>query len=507
MSDNPVQPNMPVQKDQKMAEQEVADNKTVINPIYSGPQTQSSTQPVATPQPPQPAKVENVRTQPSVPPPAKKGIPIILLVIPVLLILVGLAYYFFKDKLPMKNQTNQGEITWWGLWEEDSAVSSLISEYEAGNPKVKINYVKQSKEDYRERLTNALAKGTGPDVFRFHNTWVPMFKNSLDYMPASVMSAAEFVQSYYPVASADLASGTGIVGVPLEYDGLSMYVNEDIFNKAGKIIPATWDELRQTAKELTIKDDSGNITQAGVAMGETSNVDHWQDIIALMMLQNGVNLANPTGPLAESALMYYTIFSTNDGVWDKTLPPSTIAFSSGKLAMYFGPSWEAFEIKQQNPSLQFKVVPVPQLPKTNDSERDIAYASYWVEGVNTDSKNKAAAWDFLKFLTSKESLQKLYQAEAQTRQFGEPYPRVDMADLLLPEPVVGAFIAQAPDAQSWYLVSRTFDGPTGINSQIGKYFEDAINAVNNGQSATNALSTVASGVTQVLSQYGLTTTR
>ena len=69
---------------------------------------------------------------------------------------------------------------------------------------------------------------------------------------------------------------------------------------------------------------------------------------------------------------------------------------------------------------------------------------------------------------------------------------------------MGSIVTQAPDAQSWYLVSRTFDGATGINSQIGKYFEDAVNAVNTGTPAEKALETVASGVSQVLSQYGLT---
>src|SRR3989344_7733362 len=91
-----------------------------------------------------------------------------------------------------KTKTGGGEITWWGLWEESSIIQPLITEYETENPNVKITYVKQSPQDYRERLTNALAKGTGPDIFTFHNTWVPMFKEELATVPASVISAGEF---------------------------------------------------------------------------------------------------------------------------------------------------------------------------------------------------------------------------------------------------------------------------------------------------------------------------
>jgi multiple sugar transport system substrate-binding protein len=446
--------------------------------------------------PPQTVQPETV-----VPPPPAKGSPkvIILVVLAMAIILI----IFLVSKLFSKKVVTSGEITWWGLWEDESTAGSLVAEYEAVNPKIKINYVPQAKQDYRERLTNALAKGTGPDIFRFHNSWVPMFKEELDPVPASVMNASDFATTFYPVVASDLALETGFVGIPLEYDGLALFINEDIFALAGKSPPTTWDDLRQLAIELTKKDEQGTIIQAGVALGRTENVDHWPEILALMMLQNGVNLATPTGKLAEDALTYFTVFSTVDGVWDATLPASTAAFAGGKLAMYFGPSWRALNILEQNPALKFRTVALPQLPKGGTTQSDVAYASYWVEGVWARSQNKETAWDFLKFLSTRESLTKMYTAAARQRLFGEPYPRVDMADLLKNHPVLGPIITRAPSAQSWYLQSRTWDGPTGINSLINKYFEDAINAVNSGTPAAKALEPVSQGVSQVLSQYGL----
>jgi multiple sugar transport system substrate-binding protein len=417
------------------------------------------------------------------------------------LILVILAIFLFKVLMPKLKKNQEVTLTWWGLWEDKTVVYPLIQEYEQSNPGVKIKYIKQSPRDYRERLTNSLARGEGPDIFRFHNTWVPMFAQELDAMPASLMSAADYAKTFYPIASSDLAIGRGIVGVPLEYDALTLYINEDIFNKAGKTPPKTWDDLRKTAIELTTKDERGVITQAGVALGRTENVDHWPEILGLMMLQNRANLANPTDKLAQDALSFFTIFSLVDGVWDETLPPSTAAFAAGKLAMYFAPSWRAFEIRQQNPNLNFKTVPLPQLPKASENEPDRAYATYWAEGVWARSEHRKEAWNFLKFLIDRKSLEKFYQNASRQRLFGEPYPRIDMAGLLLDHPIVGSIIKLAPDAQSWYLVSNTFDGPTGINSQINKYFEDAINAVNSGTSPQAALETAASGVKQVLNQY------
>lgn len=435
--------------------------------------------------------------------PKKKGFKTVFIVFLFLLLLLGGGYLLYNYLTGGGGLIFRNEIVWWGLWEDEDVIKPLIDDYKKLNPKVNIKYVQQSKEDYRERLTNALAKGDGPDIFTFHNSWTPMFKSELSPVPETVYSAAEFNQLFYPVMVSDLSTGTSTVGIPIEYDGLALYVNEEIFEKAGKQYPATWNDLRQTAKDLTVKDERGSITQAGVALGRTENVDHWPEILGLMMLQNGANLNNPTGSLAEGALKYYTLFSQSDKVWDETLPTSSVFFAQGKLAMYFGPSWRAFEIRAQNPNLKFKTIPLPQLPKTELNEPDVAYASYWAEGVWNRSDKVEDAWNFLKYLTSTDTLEKFYNNASKVRMFGEPYPRTDMQQSLLSHPILGSLIKDAVYAQSWYLQSRTFDGPTGINSQITKYFEDAINAVNDRERVDEALVTVSSGVSQVLSQYGI----
>ena len=458
--------------------------------------------------PPSTTPVSTLNTQAPVQPPPivsppKKGIPKIFIFVGIALVLIALAFLVIK-LIPGSSGGASGQITWWGLWEDSSVVEPLITAYQSSHPGVKITYVQQSQQDYRERLTSSLAKGTGPDIFSFHNSWVPMFRNDLDSLPAAVMNPADYAKTFYRVASSDLSSGNSIVGIPLEYDALTLFINEDIFNAAGKTPPTTWDDLRVLARQFTIKDDQGAITQAGVALGRTENVDNWQEILALMMLQNNVDLSNPTGVNAEGALTFFTNFARVDGVWDASLPPSTQAFAAGKLAMYIGPSWRFFEIKAANPGLNFKTALIPQLPKDSPSQPDITYATYWAQGVWAKSTNKAAAWDFLKFLSTQDSLQKMYQSETTTRSFGEPYPRTDMATLLADHPILGPVISQAPGAESWYLASRTFDGPTGINTQLSNYFGDAVNAVADGkESVTQALATCAQGVSQVLSQYRL----
>lgn len=471
-------------------------------PAPPAPEVGSKPTPVDSPHPvPTPAGAQQVITPSS----GRRFPKKVLFVLLFLLFLAGVALAVVKV-LPNLNPLGRTtELVWWGLWEDESIVAPLIEEYQSQNPGVTIKYQRNDKEDYRERLTSSIARGEGPDIFRLHSSWIPMFVAELAAAPAEVLSAAEFQNTFYPVAAESLVGASGVLALPLEYDGLAMFINEEIFSTHGAVIPTDWNELRQTAKALTIKDERGVIRQSGVSLGTTSNVDHWQEIVALLMLQNG---ANPTRPKDESgrggqALNFYKQFAATDGVWDDTLPTSTVAFATGRVGIYFGPSWRALEIIERNPNLNFRVVSVPQVPKSDPNAPDVTYASYWAEGVSAKSKNVKEAWKFLKFLSSQESLTKLYKNASRTRAFGEPYPRADMRDLLLADPVVGGFLRLAPNAKSSYLHSRTFDGVSGINTALSQYYEDAINKINPSSDNKQEMETLARGVQQVLSRYGL----
>lgn len=389
-------------------------------------------------------------------------------------------------------------VTYWALWEPSEVFSQTISEFEKANPGIKVNYVKQSHKDYRERLQTAIASGNGPDAYRYHASWVPMLKNELAAMPSSVMSASEYQKTFYPVAAKQLQVGGQIVGVPLMYDGLGLYYNKDILSTAQIDPPTTWAELRAAAIQLTLR-SNGVIQRGGLAIGNASNVEHFADIMGVLLLQNGADPTNPTTDEAKDALTFYTNFIKVDKVWDERLPNSTVAFARGEAAMMLAPSWRAHEIKTINPQLQFGVVPVPKL-----ADKRLGWASYWAEGVSAQSKNKDAAWKFLQYLASAPVLQKLYAEQSQVRAFGEPYSRSELASQLASDPYVGAYLTDAPTSQSWYLNSFTHDN--GINDQLIKYYQDAINAVIEGKSVQSTLQTLDLGTKQVLRQYGVPTT-
>ncbi len=424
----------------------------------------------------------------------------ILGVLILLIVLAGAGFFAFKYLGKFFTGLKSTTITYWGLWENDEVFKSLIAEYKKNHPKIDIVYSKQSPKQYRERLQAAIKRGDGPDIFRFHNTWVPMLKEELTPAGKTGYSVADFQQIFYPVANKDLVVGGKVYGVPLMFDGLALYYNEDLLRAAGVTPPTSWEAFRTAALTLTVKDQTGKIVTAGAALGSTGNIEHFSDILGVMMLQNGADLKNPVGKEAQDALSFYHLFAEKpNNTWDETLDNSILSFANGKVAFIFAPSWQVFNIREINPNLKFQIIPIPQLPGTN-----VSWASYWVEGVSSKSKFEDESWEFLKFISSKESMISLYTeiTKLKERPFGEPYSRIDLAQTVINDPLVGAYIRQAPAADTFYLASRTFDN--GINDHMIKYLEDGVNSLGKGVSIQGALETAAKGFQQVLSQYGAT---
>lgn len=437
-------------------------------------------------------------------------LPFILGGVLLLAILGFVAFRLLGGRTPVANQSgNTGApatpppqsspsvvLEYWGLWEPTETMAEVIDEYEAQNPGVSINYTKQSHVDYRVRLNTALVQGqNGPDIFRYHASWVPMLGDELGVLPSSVMTSQEYQTTFYPSASQMLNVQGQIVGIPLMYDGLALYYNKEIFSTAVLEPPSTWPDLRTTASRLTVR-ASNNITRAGVALGNSTNVEHFSDILAVLMMQNKADLLNPNSPETRDALQFYVNFVKSDNVWNDTLPLSSVAFARGDVAMIFAPSWRALEIKEMNPNLDFEVVPLPQLDENRKT-----YANFWAEGVSAKSTKKDAAWKFLKYLSSAEVQQKLYAAQSDVRPFGELYSRKDLADDLANDPVASAFLQDAPYAQGTYMSSYTHD--EGLNDQIIQYYEDAVSALVDGADIEEVMITLDQGVKQTLRQYGV----
>ncbi|MFI5265197.1 MAG: ABC transporter substrate-binding protein [Candidatus Levyibacteriota bacterium] len=432
----------------------------------------------------------------------------------VVLILIIVLTYLFVWPMIFPSKPGKATLTYWGLWEDPSVMNQIIADFNRQYPDIKVTYEQQDIKGlgkYIDRLTTRIQNGTGPDIFRYHSSWPTELKGFLLPFPADVVTSLSLDVAYYGAVKKDLKINGAYYGVPLGIDTLALFVNQDLL-KAADVAnpPSNWNELIDTAATLTVPDETGKIKTAGVALGTYDNIFHASDIISLLFVQNGANLYGLAGPAKQNAVealgKYYTFFAQGDQngsgkTWDQSMENSKLAFADGKLAMYFGYSWDIFEIKAKNPNLNFKVVPVPHIPSdTNEQIRSQTIASYWVEGVSTKTKHAKEAFTFIKFLGEKSTLEKLYTLESKTRLFGELYPRKDMKPLLSGNALVAPFLDQADNAASTPFSSETYDD--SMNSALNTYLGNAVNSILNGTSPDSAIDTLGAGETQVLSKYG-----
>ena len=435
---------------------------------------------------------------PSAPPPSMlfKVLKIFLGII----IVFGIISVIYNTVLPrfFPSKINQVTLVYWGVLEDPSIVAPIISDFEQAHPNIKIEYSKQDPDQYRDRFITRSNNGNGPDIFSFHNTWLPELSGSLLPLPNSIISKDDFSKNFYPVVKTDLVRNGAIYGVPLEIDTLNLFINRNLFQAAGLKAPETWIDFMNYARQLTVKDDKNSIKTAGAAMGTFGNITHAPDIMSLLFAQDGVNLNNMSSnlPAVSDALNFYTSFALSNGnVWDDTLDESIKVFASGTLAMYLGYSWDFFTIKSINPNLLFDIYPVPSLPG-----QSMTIASYWAEGISSKSKHQQEALLFMQYLISKKTAQKLFGEEAKTRNFGEPYARVDLASGLS-NSIVYPFVVSAPSAVSSYFVDGTYDN--GLNSKMNSYLSTAVNSIlQSNSSPQTAAETLSQGSSQTLKQYG-----
>lgn len=307
----------------------------------------------------------------------KGNFQIIILIVFIVAAILGVLV--FSGAIPLGNSsgtTTQGTVVLWGTVKA-SIVSPLLDDFNRVNTTFVTKYVEKSPDTFDNDLLEALAAGTGPDMFFISDDLAYKYSNKIFTIPYTSFPINTFKSNYVGAGEVFLTS-KGVLAFPLTVDPLMMYYNRSMLDANGIAYPPSyWDEFGNLIPLLTKKDSKGMITESTVALGQFSNVLHAKDILASLFMQAGNSIvAEKDGSfisaLSEnngaydlgSILKFYTDFAdplNSVYSWNKSFSSSEDAFSAENLAFYFGYASELQSLVNKNPNENFLVTAIPQI--------------------------------------------------------------------------------------------------------------------------------------------------
>ncbi len=314
--------------------------------------------------------------------------------------------------------TSLGSVTIWGTLDQ-TAFTTVLRQASDNDPKLSgVTYVKKDEATYASELTNALASGTGPDLFLMRQDRAVVDAGKVAAIPYDLISRQQFEGTFVDAAAPYLAQN-GIVGFPILVDPMVLYWNKDMLATAGySQPPQNWGQLFSMAQKLTKRDESGSILKSAIAFGEYRNIPNAKDIVAMLISQAGgapttydssgriVSTLVPkiagAARSTEDALRFYTEFadpSKSDYSWNRSLPNAQDAFASGDLALYVGYASEESLIARKNPNLSFAVAPMPQ---TVNAPRAVTGGRVYALAASRSGANPSAAITAASLIASSE---------------------------------------------------------------------------------------------------------
>jgi multiple sugar transport system substrate-binding protein len=306
--------------------------------------------------------------------------------IAVLIIMVAMG--MFMGVIPTPGRTAEQAATGTtSIWLPQSAEfleRMIAADFKAVNDKITVNVTIVPDAEYDNRLVNALASGTGPELWFMPHDKILTHRDKVAPIPFATIPERTYLDTFIDESELFLVPADVInkkdgyaIALPILIDPLVLFWNKDLLGSAGVARPPqTWDEFVTAAKTLTTIDAGGNFAQSGVAMGEFGNIKNAKDLLALLILQadnpivekNTLDIAldKRSGALTPtaSAIRFWNEFGNprkEDYSWNHLRPEAQDAFAAQKLALYIGYASEYAEIVKKNPHLNFDVAEVPQI--------------------------------------------------------------------------------------------------------------------------------------------------
>lgn len=285
----------------------------------------------------------------------------------------------------------------WDSEENLTLQQGLVDKFNEAHPDIQV-----SLEAYGSEYDTKIAAGMGakdaPDVMYMWN--YPTYKDALEPLDSYLeKEGADFKNNYYETLWNYNSADGKVLGLPVGYTTHVVYYNKDLFDKANVPYPKsdwTWDDLQGAAKKLNNPDES----ISGFAFSGTPDPYDFE----MFLWGNGTAYVDDSGKTqgslnSQKSVDVLTMFQNmlKDGYAITTEGSGSTEMKSGKVAMFTNGAWSIGSLKEAG--INFGIV---ELPSFKDGSAVSIVSSSGIS-MSKDSKNKDAAWEFIKFWTSEEA--------------------------------------------------------------------------------------------------------
>lgn len=309
---------------------------------------------------------------------------------------------------------------------------ALLEKFRAENPNITVEYTTIPDQEWDTALATALASGSGPDLFNQATFAIGEFKAQDILAPIDPVAAGyadqDAVYAAYESGEALLAGATfdGVLyGLPTELSTYACYTNNALWEAAGldpvNDFPTTWEEMKEVAEKLTVRDANGALVQRGFDF-------HWGASIFMLLIFNpmveqlGGNMIDDTTytaaintPEVKQVMQYYYDWVNTWKLGGPQYEIDRTAFLAGNLAIAcdFG-NWGVPQMEEAGIDFTIHRIPVWENAVSNNAFSTYAY--FFMVNNSAPPEVQQAAWKLAGYLTSEPAqyldVAGLFQAKA-----------------------------------------------------------------------------------------------
>lgn len=286
----------------------------------------------------------------------------------------------------------------WDVAEDVDRQQELVDKFNANHDDIMVT-LEAYGSDFDTKISAGMGSGDAPDVMYMWN--YPAYSGGLEPLDGYIEKEGENYQSnFYETLWNYNAINDQVYGIPIGFTTHALFYNKDIFAEAGVAEPTagwTWEDLK-TAAEI--------ITEKTSAVGFSFQMKPDPYDFEMYLWSNGAAYCDKDGKLegninSEKAQEVFQMFQDmeKDGYAVASEKSGTDEFRSSAVAMYVYGSWAISSFKEDN--LNFGVTSIPAF--ANAGKASVSILSSSGISMSKDSKNKDAAWEFIKFWTNEEA--------------------------------------------------------------------------------------------------------